>query len=179
MPRSRRIRWNMQTIAGVVAILLGLVIIGAALYEVFGNQPEESVFGAETIEAESDTRPGSIDPLDPGGSKVGTLRNDEEPAGPGNIFGTQYGDRGEHEVTVTVSGGRVGYSAQWRDGHRERGATTGTWSRTRTLKGGFPLAQVTIQGVMSASATCTITIDGIEKATESITKTWGVTWCIG
>ncbi|HSI27149.1 MAG TPA: hypothetical protein VK948_07035 [Aeromicrobium sp.] len=180
MARKRRIRWNLQTIAGFVAILLGLVIVGAALYEVFGNRQEDSVYQSATIEADNAARTGTIQPIDPGGSKVGKLRTDDGAPARSSVFANEYGARGTHEVTVSVSGGRVGYDAQWRDGKQKaRGTTTGTWSRTRTLKGGFPLAQVTIQGIASARASCTITVDGIEKSSEAITKAWGVTWCIG
>lgn len=179
MARKRRIRWNLQTIAGFAAILLGLLIVGAALYEVFGNRQEDSVYQSATIDADTASRTGTINPIDPGGSKAGKLRTYDEATTSSRVFANEYGDRGTHEVTVSVSGGRVGYAAQWRDGPKARGTTTGTWSRTRTVKGGFPLAQVTIQGIMSASASCTITIDGIEKSSEAITKTWGVTWCVG
>ena len=182
MARTRRIRWNLQTIAGLIAIGLGLMILGAALYEVFGNRQEDSVYRSATIDADRAARTGAIAPIDPGGSKVGKLRTDDgtTAGGPPSVFANEYGDRGTHEVTVSVTGGRVGYAVQWRDGEQKaRGTTTGTWSRTRTLKGGFPLAQVTIQGIASASASCTITIDGIEKSSEAITKAWGVTWCIG
>jgi hypothetical protein len=182
MARKRRIRWNLQTIAGFVAILLGLVIVGAALYEVFGNRQEDSVYQSATIDADNAARTGTIKPIDPGGSPVGKLRTDDGTTGGGtsSVFANEYGDRGTHEVTISVTGGRVGYAAQWRDGKQKaRGTTNGTWTRTRTIKGGFPLAQVTIQGIMSARASCTITVDGIEKSSEAITKTWGVTWCIG
>lgn len=179
MARKRRIRWNLQTTAGFVAILLGLVIVGAALYEVFGSHQEDSVYQSATIDADTASGTGTINPIDPGGSKIGKLRTDDESTTSSSVFANEYGDRGTHEVTVSVSGGRVGYAAQWRSGPKARGTTTGTWSRTRMVKGGFPLAQVTIQGIMSASASCTITIDGIEKSSEAITKEWGVTWCVG
>lgn len=165
--------------AGFVAIALGLVILGVGTYEYLGNRPKESVYGSQTITVDGDAPTGAVDPVDDGGGALGKLRTDTSTAAPKpSVFDNEYGPRGPHTVTISVSGTRAGYAAQWRDGHKVTGTTSGTWSVTRTVTGGLPLGEVTIQGIKSASASCTITIDGEEKVSESITKAWGVTWCV-
>lgn len=76
MASKRRIRRNLQIIAGVVAILLGLVILGAALSDVFGNRQGDSAY--ESATGDSTSGPGAINPVDPGGGKVGKLRTDDD-----------------------------------------------------------------------------------------------------
>jgi hypothetical protein len=111
-------------------------------------------------------------------SAKGKVKAPEAVAGfSGDVFDTEYGDRGSHKVTVSIrSSGIAGYSITWRDGKKEQG-TTGGLTRTRTITGGFPLAQVGIQGL--GVATCTITVDGAQKATKSTSRKYAIAICNG
>jgi hypothetical protein len=166
----------MRTIAALVAIALGLLLVGGVLYSVLAEDPESPVFRDEPGEVTV----GRLDPIDPGGSKGGKLRTATDvPKAEQKwlVYETEYGGRGEHEVTIAVRGSQFGFSATWRDKHEEEGAAEGGWSKTRTVKGGSPLAAVTIYS-FSGSASCTITVDGIETDSTSVGP-GGFDWCLG
>jgi hypothetical protein len=115
---------------------------------------------------------GAVAPLDPNADN-GPARNTTLNAP--NVFGTEFGRRGNHVVTVRMSGTAY-YQVRWRHGKVEDGF--GTYSRTKTVRGGFPLALIAVNGGAHA-ASCTITIDGVEKDTQTTSAKIPVVFCEG
>jgi hypothetical protein len=173
-------RLNARTGAAILAIVVGLALIVFAALGSKGSLP-----GTRKPAPEIPIATGTIAPLDP---MAGVRKGDPKAAKPeapapgfniNDIFETEYGDRGTHEVTVSVqSHGIAGYSINWRDGKAERGTTNG-FSKTRKITGGFPLAQVGVQGLPANAVTCTITVDGAEKATKTTSSSHTVAICSG
>lgn len=161
-------------LAAAVAIAAGLAMLGVVAYSYVADDPGSStVASGDSVDDPSTI--GHLDPLAPGGGKIGKLRT-KDAAPRSDVFDSEYGRKGRHTVTVEVTGvGR--YRATWRDGHVESGNTRGTYTKTRTVNGGLPLAAVTIQA--ASRLTCTITIDGEKKSSETVAKSYGITWCIG
>ena len=173
-------RLNARTGAALLAIVVGLTLIVFAALGSKGSIP-----GTRKPAPDIPIATGIIEPLDPmsgvrtTGGKPPSKGDQAPAAGPPSIFDTEYGDRGEHKVTVAISAnGPVTYRISWRGGKIEAGAGPG-FSRTRTITGGFPLATVVAQGAPASRVTCTITVDGAQKATRSTTHKWGVTFCTG
>jgi hypothetical protein len=164
-------RWNLRNLAALASILLGSMIVTGVVYSLLRENPDSTLYRGD---GQDDATVGRIDPLPAGGGKLGKGRG-ANVADARDHFNSKYGDRGEHEVTVRLSG-RGRFQLEWRDNRDSeagviRGATT-----TRTVKGGFPLALVVIQG--APSATCTISVDGIEKTSENATN-YEVKVCYG
>lgn len=155
-----------RRIAAVAAVLLGLACVSAAAIgsetPLIGGRPEAPGQPVETA---------GIPPFDPasGGSELANQASARQ----ATSFDSEYGDRGEHEVTVTVRGG-ANYVINWRDKQTKTSTGATTWSRTIT--GGFPLVQVAVQAVF-ADGTCTITIDGEIRDTQSTSKDRTITFC--
>ena len=153
-----------RTVAAGIVIILGLALVSAAAFSsdvVTGRLPEAPSTGSK-VEA--------VAPLDPNAG-AGPRRK-AAPAAP-DVFATEFGKRGKHSVTATVSGGGA-YQVSWRGGDVEQGA--GAFSRTRTVKGGFPLVLVIVNS-LGRSASCSVTIDGVEKDTQSATAKTPIFFC--
>jgi hypothetical protein len=175
-------RLNARTGAALLAIVVGL---GLIVFGALGSKG--SLPGTLKPAPEIPVAKGTIAPLEPNTGvhkSKNTSKGSEEQieAAPGfsnNIFDTEYGERGEHDVKVTISAnGTAGYVINWRDGKSERGTTSGL-TRERTLKGGLPLAQVGVQGLPASGVTCTITVDGVEKVTKTTRTKYGIALCNG
>jgi len=172
-------RLNARTGAALLAIAVGLALIVFAVLGSKGSLP-----GTRKPAPDLPIATGPIKPIDPmrGVHKsTGKKNAAETPAAGfgGNIFDTEYGDRGTHDVTVTIrANGIAGYTITWRDGKSERGTTSGL-TRSRKITGGFPLVQVGVQGLPASQASCTITVDGAQKASKTGSHRYAVALCNG
>jgi hypothetical protein len=155
-----------RTVAASVVIILGLALVSVAAFS--------SDIATVTLPDAPKAVPeaGQVAPLDPnaGNSPVRKI-----PSNLPDIFATEFGKRGKHEVTVTLSG-PAAYQVSWRDGKVEEG--TGQLNSTKTVSGGFPLAFVAVNG-LGASITCTITIDGVERDSQTSTPENSIVFCEG
>jgi hypothetical protein len=147
--------------AAVIAIVLGLACVSAAA---LGS--DSSPIGRPPV-PDDEPRVGAIPPLNP---RTTPARPKPKPP---SSFDTEFGDRGSHEVTVTIRGS-AHYLVNWRD--KESKIGVGNVTQSRTIEGGFPLAQVAMQAVRGNS-TCTITIDGDVKDTQSTTAETPIAYC--
>lgn len=165
-------RWNLRNLAALASILLGSLIVTGVGYSFLRENPDSTLYRGD---GQDDATVGRIDPLPAGGGKLGKGRQ-ANVADARDHFDTKYGDRGEHEVTVRING-RGLFQLEWRDNRdSEADVLRGGSTTTRTLKGGFPLSLVVIQGTPSIS--CTIVVDGIEKSSETSTN-YEVKACFG
>ena len=174
----RTMRLNARTAAALLAIVVGLALVVFAALGSKGSLP-----GTLKPPPPIPVAKGTIPPLDtrtgvqPG--KPGPKDPADVPGITADIFGTEYGERGVHKVTVTIKGnGPAGYSIKWRDGKSEQGTTAGL-TRERTIKGGFPLTQVAVQGIGASVVTCTVEIDGAEKSTKTTERKFAIQFCTG
>ena len=155
-----------RTVAAGIVIILGLALVSAAAFSsdiVTATLPD-----APTTASEG----GEVEPFDPNADN-GPIRkyNVNSP----NIFGTEFGKRGKHEVAVSMDGQGF-YEVRWRGGKVEDGA--GPYHRTRTVDGGFPLALITINGG-GQPVSCSITIDGVEKDSQTASPKTPIVSCEG
>lgn len=162
---------------GLVLVIAGLTAIALALFA-------GSVAGAGSASnASGQNRNGAIDPvapLDPRDKNAPKLKDDPL-AGRGDPFASSFGATGPRKVTVRVSAsGTVLVAIRYRDGRKSGQIARGTFTETRTVKGGSPHAAVGIQIAGDANrGTCTILIDGVKVTSSTIRKPWGVTFCTG
>lgn len=173
-------RLNARTAAALLAIVVGLGLVVFAALGSKGSLP-----GTLKPPPPIPVAKGTIAPLDPNTgvrtTKGSKTDKDAEaiPGFTGDIFASEYGDRGTHKVKVTISAnGPAGYSIKWRDGKSEQGSTAGL-TRERTIKGGFPLTQVAVQGLGASTVTCTVDIDGAEKSTKTTARKFAIQFCTG
>jgi hypothetical protein len=174
-------RLNARTVAALLAIIVGLALVVFAALGSKGSLPGTLKPPPPIPEAK-----GTIAPLDPNtgvrkakDSKTGDQDAAGIPGFTGDIFASEYGDRGTHKVKVTINAnGPAGYSIKWRDGKSEQGSTAGL-TRERTIKGGFPLTQVAVQGLGASTVTCTVDIDGVEKSTKTTARKYAIQFCTG
>ena len=179
----RTMRLNARTVAALLAIVVGLALV------VFGALGSKgSLPGTLKAAPEIPVVTAAIPPIDPdtgvqtnsGKKTEGDKALEDQARAKTDFFATEYGDRGKHEVTVTVNAGsRSSFLIHWRDGKSEKGAAA-SLTRTRTITGGFPVAYVLGQAVPPATrVTCTITIDGVQKVTQTTTGGWSIVSCLG
>ncbi|HUS22683.1 MAG TPA: hypothetical protein VMZ66_11810 [Aeromicrobium sp.] len=158
-----------RTVAAGIVIILGLALVSVAAFS--SDIATATLPDAPTTASEG----GEVAPLDPYADN-GPVRKTKTPDGP-DVFGTEFGRRGKHEVTVTISGsGNFHYQVRWRGGKLDD--SSGQYSRTKTVKGGFPLVLVGITSTGPA-VSCSITIDGIRKDTQTTTADTPETFCEG
>jgi len=176
-------RMNARTGAALLAIVVGLALM------VFGALGSKgSLPGTLKPPPPVPVVTGALAPIDPTkgiGKSTGEKTEGEKelenlPAAKDDVFASEYGDRGKHEVTVTISAnGRSAYLISWRGGKSEKGITA-SLSRTRTIVGGSPTVQVLGQAAAPASRiTCSITVDGVKKVNQVASGTWSVVSCLG
>ena len=154
--------------AASIVVILGLALVSAAAFN-----PQTGRVSLPTAQDEPQDEPPrkAIPPFDP---KSGLGKHAGIPqALRYNAFNSEFGKRGNHEVTVSMSGPGY-YSVHWRDGKIEEGA--GRYSRTKTVKGGFPLALIAVNGA-GRTVTCSITIDGVEKDTQTANAEEPIIFC--
>lgn len=156
-----------RTVAAGVVVILGLALVSVAAFS-------SNIVTATLPEAPTDTSQGNeVAPLDPNANN-GPIRKIN--VGMPDIFATEFGKRGKHQVTATMSGAGY-YAVQWR-GDKEAKQGAGAYSKTKTVNGGFPLVLLAINGAGRA-VSCTITIDGVEKDTQTTSAETPVVFCEG
>jgi hypothetical protein len=155
-----------RTVAASIVVILGLAFVSVAAFS--SDIVNATLPQAPTSASEG----GEVKPFDPNADNGPARKIDMD--GP-DIFATEFGSRGKHTVTVTVSGGGY-YQVIWRTGKPDAGP--GQYNRTRTLKGGFPLVRVGIHGA-GPFVTCTITIDGVKRDTQTTTAEIPELYCEG
>jgi len=160
---------KLRRIAGLVTVILGLLLVTVAGYSLVRDDPKTST-AAESAGVQ-DPKVGQVDPVDPGGSSLGPVSRSDAPP-ENDVFAKEYGDRGKHKVTLTIRG--TYYKVEWRDGQKDQGR--GGMTNTRTLNGGFPIVGAFVVG-QGSRASCTVSVDGVEKTSESATKVPGAVWC--
>ena len=155
-----------RTAAASVVIILGLALVSVAAFS-------SDIVTATLPEAPTDVSDGAhVAPLDPNADNGPVRRID--PDAP-DIFSTEFGARGEHEVSVTM-GGQGYYQVSWRGGKVEKGL--GSYNRTKTVKGGFPLVLIVVNG-LGRAVSCSVTIDGVEKDSQSSSTDAPIVFCSG
>lgn len=156
-----------RTVAAGFVVILGLALVSVAAFS-------SNIVNATLPEAPTTASGGGGDvkPLNPNADNGPVRKNTVNVP---NIFGTEFGSRGKHEVTVSM-GGQGYYQVHWRDGKKEDGA--GQYNRTRTVVGGFPLVLISVNG-LGRTASCTITIDGVEKDTQTTNAETPIVLCEG
>ena len=174
-------RLNARTAAALLAIVVGLALVVFAALGSKGSLPGTLKPPPPIPVAKGTIAPLELDPGVGTGKDKGPGDKDAAavPGFTGDIFGSEYGDRGTHKIKVTIrANGPAGYSIKWRDGKSEQGSTAGL-TRERTLKGGFPLTQVAVQGLGASQVTCTVDIDGVEKSTKTTDRKFAIQFCTG
>jgi len=155
-----------RTVAAGIVVILGLALVSVAAFS-------SNISTATLPEAPTNaSQGGAVAPLNPNADN-GPIRKIDVDAP--DIFGTEFGDRGKHEVVVSMAGQGY-YQVHWRGGKVEDGA--GQYNRTRTVKGGFPLVLIVVNG-LGRTASCTVTIDGIKKDTQTTSAKTPIIACEG
>lgn len=166
-----------QAIALVVAVA-GLVAIGLALFAGSGSD------GA-TPESNNNQAIDPVEPIDPDDADADDpkdLKDAINPLSPlADPFATSYGGNFPHKVTVRVSAdSALRYGVRFRDGYETDKIVQGGATITRTITGGFPLAQVGMRTAPnSRRGSCSISIDGVEVSGHTTNKSLGVVVCTG
>ena len=174
MPDLRMRGLPRRTTIALAVMFTGLAIVVAAL----SSGPVSSEPARKAQERSTIIKP--LDPIDRSKDRRGTKAID-----PSDPFAASFGTSGRREVTVKVSSdGVVAATLYYRDRKKPQViAVSTTHSATRTVKGRFPLAAVSIQipgnlPGQASRATCTIIIDGVEVAHESTSEPWAVNTCV-
>ena len=169
---SRRSAW------ALVVVVAGLVAIGLALFG--GSGSDGATPDSSRPEAINPVEP--IDPDDADAKEPKDLRDVVNPLSPlADPFATSYGGNFKHKVTVRVSAdSALRYGVRFRDGYETDKIVQGGATITRTVKGGFPLAQVGMRTAPNSTrGSCSISIDGVEVSSHTTNKSLGVVVCTG
>lgn len=147
---------------GLVAMIIGAVVIGAFGLKLILDTSPDVPKASETLEA-----PGIDDET-----------STPTPVAQPTATSTALSD-GQHEVKISVEsdgGIRVGF--RFTGGDEGVKDATKTFSRTANVSGSTGLAQVGVQLLDNASfATCTITVDGQKKSTQKTNNQASVAVC--
>lgn len=152
-----------RTVAAGVVIILGLALVSVAALGANSTNP------LARPKAPDDDQVQAIKPIDPGPA-IKAIPQSLRP----NSFDSEFGERGKHEIEVTVTGGDQ-YAITWRD-DPETEWGSGNVTRSRTINSGFPVVQVAINSA-ARRATCVITVDGREKDRQTSTNTEPIIFC--
>ena len=157
-----------RTVAASVVVILGLALVSVAAFSsdiVIATLPEAPEDASEG---------GTVAPLDP---------NVDNPArkvirGDPYLFRSEFGQRGEHDVEVVVTGvASLLYAISWRDDQKPQWGL-GPVQRRRTIDSGFPVVRVTVNGGEGeGNATCVVTVDGVEKDRQSTSSEQPIVSC--
>jgi hypothetical protein len=152
-----------RTVAAGFVVILGLALVGvSAVGDDGGPLGRPSVPDDERVQA----------------APPETSDKNKKPALPlaarPNSFNSEFGKRGKHKVDVRVSGGGIWVITFRTDKEGEWGS--GSATRSRTINSGFPVVQVAMSAA-SGNATCTITVDGEQKDTQSTSSEKPITFC--
>jgi hypothetical protein len=153
-----------RRVAAVVAIVLGLACVSLAAFGTDARPLGRPPAPDNTPQA------GTIPPLNPRAGNT-DIRQTTQIAP--DIFASEFGKRGKHVVTVTIRGGAY-YLIAWRD--KQSATSRGPVHMTKTISGGFPLVLVAIDN-RGGDSTCSISIDGKEKDTQSTGADSPIVYC--
>ena len=153
-----------RTVAASVAVILGLALVSVAAVGANTDNP----IGRPAVP--DDEKVERIPPFNPSPDKRAELEQALNAAS----FLSEFGERGKHEVQISVSGNPL-YAISWRDDPEPQWGT-GNFQRSRTVNSGFPVVQVAVNGG-DRVVTCRITVDGIEKDEQSTTPERPVVFC--
>jgi len=183
MPDRRKPGLTKPTLVALVVVVAGALAMTVALLSGSGS-PNGGASGQNgenrAIEPVAPINPSDAEatqPADVGGKPLDVT----------NPFAVSFGAAGRRTVTVRVSGdGAVNVGVYYRDKKEPtQRLVTGSFSKTRTFEGRFPMVAVAIQVPgnvpgTATRATCTIEIDGIEVVTKSTKRAGALpTLCVG
>ena len=178
MPELRVPELSRRQAIALVVVVAGVVAIGLALFAGSGSD------GATP----DSSRPQAIDPVEPidpddaDADDPQELKDTLNPLSPlADPFATSYGGNFTHKVTVRVSAdSALRFGVRFRDGYETDKIVQGGATITRTVKGGYPLAQVGMRTAPNSTrGSCSITIDGVKVSSYSTNKRLGVVVCTG
>jgi hypothetical protein len=155
-----------RTVAAGFVVILGLALVSVAAFS-------SDVVNVTRPDAPKTSDAGSVAPLSPPDPDNLPVRN--IPGDMPDIFATEFGKRGAHEVNVSMRGQGY-YQVHWRGGKVDDGL--GNYSQTKTVRGGFPLVLIVVNG-LGRSVGCSVTIDGVEKDTKSSSAEQPIIYCSG
>jgi hypothetical protein len=171
-----------RSIIALVAVIAGIVAITLALLGGSGSS-DGATGGSGTKDNNQAIDP--VDPIDPNDADADNPKDLLKSANPlsplADPFATSFGGNFKHKVTVRVSADTaLRYGVRFRDGFEDDKIVTGGATITRTVTGGFPLAQVGMRTAPNSSrGTCSITIDGVQVSSYTTHKRLGVVVCTG
>jgi hypothetical protein len=179
MPDLRMPDLSGRTLMAIVVVMAGIVAMLVALLSSASSPTSDNPRQSGKQSAIEPVVP--IDPED-AGQRPDTKEKRIDPKDP---FATGFGKSARREVTIRVTGNGTVYVATFYRDKEEpsRRRVSGAYSTTRTFKGKFPMASVVarlpgnIPGAASR-ATCAITIDGVEVASQT-TKDGDLAICVG
>lgn len=158
-----------RTVAASIVVILGLALVSVAAFS-------SDIAIATLPEAPEDASEGrAVAPLDP---NVGNGPARKVITGDPYLFQSEFGQRGEHDVEVVVTGvASLLYAINWRNDQKPEWGL-GQVQRRRTIDSGFPVVRVTVNGGEGeGNATCVITVDGVEKDRQSTSSEEPIVAC--
>jgi hypothetical protein len=170
-----------RTALAATAIVVGLAVIALALVGGSGSSGGGGVASSKgkAIEPVAPINPDDKDSRDPRDDKGDVI----DPTDP---FSTSFGHKGVRKVNIRIEGnGAVWARLNYRGRQSDQRTVNGSFSQTRKVKGGSPLASVAIQlppGELpgaASRATCRIIIDGVEVSEKSTSEPGAVALCLG
>ena len=181
MPDLRMRHLSRRTLMATVVVLAGIAVMLVALLSSVGplNRDEPRPSSTSTV-----IEP--VAPIDPD-ADIQELRKPKEQktVDPNGPFAESFGKSIRRNVTIHVSGdGSMGVSVAYRDGKEgDKRVVTGEFTTSRTFKGRYPMAAVTVQLPENSfggatRATCAITIDGVEVTKQTTTRPDAPTYCL-
>jgi hypothetical protein len=180
MPDLRMPYLSGRTLVATVVVLAGLAVIVVALLSGAGPLTTD-----EPRPRSTSTVIEPVAPIDPDDIQELPKAKDKETVDPNGPFAESFGKSIRRTVTITVSGnGAMGVTVTYRDGKKgDQRVVTGEFTTTRTFKGRYPMAAVTVQIPEKATggatrATCTISINGVEATRQTTTRPDAPTFCV-
>jgi hypothetical protein len=181
MPDLRMRHMSGRTLMATVVVLVGIAAVLVALLSSVGplNRDEPRPRSTSTV-----IEP--VAPIDPD-DDIQELRKpkDQETVDPNGPFAESFGKSVRRNVTIQVSGdGSMGVSVTYRDGKEsDERVVTGEFTTSRTFKGRYPMAAVTVQLPENAPGgatrgTCAIAINGVEVTKQTTTRPDAPTICV-
>jgi hypothetical protein len=153
-----------RTVAAGFVVILGLALVGVSAVGDDGGP-----LGRPSVPEDRQVQ--SVPPVTTEDATKAALPISVRP----NSFDSEFGKRGKHDVEVRVTGGAI-WVITFRD-DKEGEWGSGSATRSRTINSGFPVVQVGMSSASGGHSTCTITIDGEEKDTQSTSAAKPVNFC--
>ena len=181
MPDLRMPDLSGRTLMAIVVVMAGIVAMLVALLSSSSSptsdNPRQSSNRSKAIEPVAPINPEDVEPRPASTGK---------PVNPTDPFAISFGKSARRDVTVRVTGnGFVNMSESYRNDKKgSQRVVNGSYSATRTFKSRYPMATVAVQipaqlPGSASRATCTIAIDGIEVAKQTIDRPGYLVFCVG